>query len=171
MNSEGEMPVPVLTSLRPPVFLRLLEYQSGIMFLTTNRLLDLVDPDDAALAAVSSAKSDAPGKSSAPGQKAKAEHAESGEPVDHVATGEDGVSEHDEGVTDHEDKDAALDLISKTCRLFIRNLPYTAREDDLLDYLGKSGPIQEVRRRSLFVAARCPACDELQIGTSYVSGM
>lgn len=120
----------------------------------TNRLLDLVDPDDPALVVRSSGKSDAPAlvvgplttsdapeKSSAPEKKGKPDHTESVEAADDVPTEEDRIP-------DSENKDATVDLISKTRRLFVRNLPYTARENDLLEHLGKFGPIQEVGCRS-----------------------
>ncbi|SPO02347.1 related to MRD1 [Cephalotrichum gorgonifer] len=39
--------------------------------------------------------------------------------------------------------DSDADLVRKTARLFVRNLPYSVTEDDLQEYFGKYGQVQE----------------------------
>lgn len=99
----------------------------------TNRLLDLVDADDLSL--VKQIATVAP-------------------PVDHAvneevnenqsgaeAAGEDDGAETPAG---DQDNDSSVDLISKTARIFVRNLPYTATEDDIHGHFSKFGSVQEV---------------------------
>lgn len=45
-------------------------------------------------------------------------------------------------------EDAEIQTIRKTARLFVRNLPYSATEDDLNDHFGQYGPVEEVRTRT-----------------------
>ena len=42
-------------------------------------------------------------------------------------------------------QDEPLETISNTARLFVRNLPYTATEDDIRSHFEQYGSLQEVR--------------------------
>lgn len=102
----------------------------------TNRLLDLVDPDDL--------------PKSQPLSDAK------GGPTQQAGTGEDALSPH-HNVADAESsdtpqppaasgkKESPIEAISRTARLFVRNLAYSATEDDLRECFEKFGNIEEVR--------------------------
>ncbi|OIW26116.1 hypothetical protein CONLIGDRAFT_518689 [Coniochaeta ligniaria NRRL 30616] len=131
----------------------------------TNRLLDLVDPDDPSFAA-----RNAPAADAAPLQipTTAGPSTEEGQPV------QDTTVDHPEGPAEPEDGDTAETLIQKTARLFVRNLPYTATEDNLRTRFEKFGAIEEVckQRHSAFASppsswlAPCQH-DESMIGTSY----
>ncbi|OTB05056.1 hypothetical protein M426DRAFT_320117 [Hypoxylon sp. CI-4A] len=109
----------------------------------TNRLLDLVDDDDVVPLAPQSAV--APSVPSNP-------ELELPEVVD-VTVDDDqemmdrspqSETEEPETKTGAEAKDDILDTIGKTRRLFVRNLPYSATEDDLRSYFAKYGEVEEV---------------------------
>ncbi|KAF4446280.1 hypothetical protein F53441_10082 [Fusarium austroafricanum] len=104
----------------------------------TNRLLDLVDPDDLE-------RTPAQGPSTT-----ETDHAEGGDdmeltPVDppaadDVATRETAI----EASGGEPAKDDSLESIRRTSRLFVRNLPYTATEEDLREGFERFGTIEEV---------------------------
>lgn len=132
----------------------------------TNRLLDLVDADDLPAAATVNSERVPPSTGAEP----------SGEPVQaaaetspHVAA--DDTASHAEA--GHREDASAEDVIRRTARLFIRNLPYTATEDDLRAELEKFGTVQEVRGRlisfSLATHRDGMQRDEPQIGTAYTT--
>jgi multiple RNA-binding domain-containing protein 1 len=59
------------------------------------------------------------------------------------------------------------EAIRKSCRLFLRNLPYTITEDDVNEHFAGIGNLEEVR---LFCNSRVsPFRDDHLIGTSYAS--
>lgn len=126
----------------------------------TNRLLDLVDPDDPSFATRSVLVGDAAPVqipiTTGPGSK-------EGQPV------QDTTVDHPEEPAEPLDGDTAETLIQKTARLFVRNLPYTATEDSLRTRFGKFGIIEEVRKQRHCVPSFSLACqhDESMIGTSY----
>lgn len=99
----------------------------------TSRLLDLVDPDELTAGAMPSPEDEPLARDT----EENGETAHSSDDVTYdVAEGETrtpGVSQ-----------DEAADAISKTSRLFIRNLPYSATEDDVRDTFEKFGALQEV---------------------------
>ncbi|KAI1375433.1 RNA-binding domain-containing protein [Hypoxylon crocopeplum] len=105
----------------------------------TNRLLDLVDDED--VVPTTTPSRDPP--SVRPNQEQ-----EQPEVVD--ATVDDNQDMNDQGQKsdsdepDTESKDDGLDSIRKTRRLFVRNLPYSAAEDDLRSYFEQYGEIEEV---------------------------
>lgn len=103
----------------------------------TNRLLDLVDPDD-------------------PNFASRSARAVDESPQIPVTTGprtEEGPRIQDTTVDLPErpaepgDGDTAETLIQKTARLFVRNLPYTATDDSLRTRFEKFGAVEEVRRQ------------------------
>lgn len=129
----------------------------------TNRLLDLVDADDPdavpAPKVVPSLLPPAPSVDDA-AQQTEMEQARQDRRMP-------SVSEKDRAGD-------ALDLVRKTSRLFVRNLPYSATEDDLRSHFEKFGSIEEVSYRSIlsFVGPTCTFCyDESRIGTAYTIGI
>ncbi|PNY25019.1 Multiple RNA-binding domain-containing protein 1 [Tolypocladium capitatum] len=99
----------------------------------TSRLLDLVDPDDIIADAASrpedgSAKRDTENDRDPPHSSDEMTHdaAENAAAINQIAS------------------DDAVGSISRTSRLFVRNLPYSATEEDLRDTFEKFGALQEV---------------------------
>ncbi len=99
----------------------------------TNRLLDLLDPDE--LNAPKPAEKSALIRESAPqnaGAEGKGQGKTSNEKLDDAPPSQNST-------------DSALDLIRKTARLFIRNLSYTISEDEVREYFKSFGALDEVR--------------------------
>lgn len=101
----------------------------------TNRLLDLMDPADIVPVAVASTPTEF-GKQ-ATGQDSEAPVAEA-----EAATGVEDEAEF-EGFDDK--PDPVLEAIRANGRLFVRNLPYSATEDDLREHFKPFGSLDEVR--------------------------
>ncbi|EGZ77888.1 multiple RNA-binding domain-containing protein 1 [Neurospora tetrasperma FGSC 2509] len=101
----------------------------------TNRLLDLVDPEDAASALRPAASApvavSVPSTSVENTASAKAEEQSAEDSREMAAT-----STHD--------TESAISLIEKTSRLFLRNLSYTVTEDDVREHFAKFGTLEEV---------------------------
>ncbi|KAF3764558.1 RNA-binding domain-containing protein [Cryphonectria parasitica EP155] len=101
----------------------------------TNRLLDLVDPDDpAALAAVASRPSQQPA-----------------EPTGILPSEDTGMIDAgaepespDEPATVQIDGDSATEQVRRTARLFVRNLPFKVTEAELRDHFSKYGDVEEL---------------------------
>jgi multiple RNA-binding domain-containing protein 1 len=143
----------------------------------TNRLLDLMDPDDLPQERIDTREASVPEPTPDDRPKQKETANETGEGVtttdlEHTAT------ETEAAVPD------SLDLIRRTSRLFVRNLPYGATEDDIRECFEKFGAIEEVCDISFGdVVTLTPSCgdalylpspslwlhDETQIGTAYTS--
>ncbi|KFA73078.1 hypothetical protein S40288_02761 [Stachybotrys chartarum IBT 40288] len=103
----------------------------------TNRLLDLVDAGDLPAPATANTERVSPSKH----QESSSEPLQTATEVADVAADEVG----DEAETTTPEGDGSPeDVIRRTARLFIRNLPYTATEDDLRGELEKFGPVEEV---------------------------
>lgn len=102
----------------------------------TNRLLDLVDPDDLPTSAI-------PGSAGNPDETRAETDGNDGE-IAHTSeqSPEDVAMEH---VSQEPKGDDAVEAIRRTSRLFVRNLPYGATEDDLREFFERFGTIQEVR--------------------------
>ncbi|EGX91287.1 pre-rRNA processing protein Mrd1, putative [Cordyceps militaris CM01] len=100
----------------------------------TSRLLDLVDPDDISHAApIEKAEGDSSAGQEV-GNDKEAPHSE-----------EDGTRDGQDPLPPQgQDKDSAAEAIAKTSRLFVRNLPYSATEDDLREEFEKFGGVDEV---------------------------
>jgi multiple RNA-binding domain-containing protein 1 len=103
----------------------------------TNRLLDLVDPDDPSFVAARSAASGpaAENMSHIPTTSGPAEDVNNRDAVpSHADPAEDAPQAGDDPET----------VIQMTARLFVRNLPYTATEENLSSHFGKFGALEEV---------------------------
>ncbi|PFH60341.1 hypothetical protein XA68_11118 [Ophiocordyceps unilateralis] len=99
----------------------------------TSRLLDLVEPEDLTIGSAPRPDDGATTRD----MDAHHDSSHSSEPVTHHAMGgEDQPQEITNG--------DPVEAISKTCRLFVRNLPYDATEDDIRDTFDKFGALQEV---------------------------
>ncbi|KAM7206780.1 multiple RNA-binding domain containing protein [Rhypophila sp. PSN 637] len=94
----------------------------------TNRLLDLMDPEDSVLPVRAPTQPPASGLSVA--EQATEENIE--EPSE--------VPETDS----RKNPETAMSLVEKTRRLFLRNLSYAATEDDIRDYFSTFGNLEEV---------------------------
>ncbi|KAF7562997.1 hypothetical protein G7046_g1162 [Stylonectria norvegica] len=102
----------------------------------TNRLLDLVEPDD-----LESAGAPVPSKVSRPTEGRDVNNStRTDEPMTGAALEQAATEQQAEEPA----KDDALEAIRRTSRLFIRNLPYSASEDDLREALEKFGNLEEV---------------------------
>ncbi|KAH6609313.1 hypothetical protein Trco_002659 [Trichoderma cornu-damae] len=116
----------------------------------TNRLLDLVDADDlprpaettTAVEVESTERGDGGGNDDAP-------HS----PRDAAAARDAPGQAVDEGA-EATDAGDAIAAITRTSRLFVRNLPYTATEEDLHQEFGKFGNLQEVHLPTNAAGAR-----------------
>ncbi|EFZ03619.1 ELAV/HuD family splicing factor [Metarhizium robertsii] len=99
----------------------------------TNRLLDLVDPDDLASGAVLNPV-DATTEQDMENDRLSSHSSDEVTPgtTTDVATSKETATED------------AVSAISRTSRLFVRNLPYSATEDDIRETFDKFGTLQEV---------------------------
>ena len=107
----------------------------------TNRLLDLVDPDDLPQAPVTQAPTQASVADTSDEQATEGHDQNSSH--SHQASSASDLQ--GSGPSEPADKDSVVDAISRTSRLFVRNLPFSATEDDLRDTFGKFGDVEEVR--------------------------
>ncbi|KAI6711153.1 hypothetical protein JHW43_006296 [Diplocarpon mali] len=98
----------------------------------TNRLLDLMDPDE--IGAVMTGA--VPAQNAGPTQVVSTQSGASVEQQESVAEQEDAEEE--------EEPDPNLVAIKTTGRLFVRNLPYSATEDDLREHFAPFGTLDEV---------------------------
>lgn len=104
----------------------------------TNRLLDLVDPDDqAALPPPPAPRSQAPVVTSEPPTPEEIE-------LDHAPSEAPG-----EPVVEKTDEEIASEQVLRTGRLFVRNLSFKATEAELAKHFRKYGEIEEVSNLSL----------------------
>ncbi|OAQ66900.1 multiple RNA-binding domain-containing protein 1 [Pochonia chlamydosporia 170] len=99
----------------------------------TNRLLDLVDPDDLDSGAAPSPVDDTTKQDTEDDRLSL--HSSDGVTPDTTAP----VATSSETATE-----GAVDAISRTSRLFVRNLPYSATEEDLREAFDEFGTLQEV---------------------------
>ncbi|KAG6024984.1 hypothetical protein E4U41_001636 [Claviceps citrina] len=94
----------------------------------TNRLLDLVEPDDLASGATASQEQDI----EVVGQTSHSKDVAMPDMAEDVTTSQE-MPEQD-----------AVQIISRTSRLFVRNLSYSTTEDDLREAFDQFGALQEV---------------------------
>lgn len=103
----------------------------------TNRLLDLVGPDDPGFSArpraAGAAAVPTPGSSSAGTTQAEPSEAPSG------VSGDPSQAPHRNA-----DPEDAVSIIERTCRLFLRNLSYNVTEDGLREHFAVYGELEEV---------------------------
>jgi multiple RNA-binding domain-containing protein 1 len=100
----------------------------------TNRLLDLVDPDDILIS-----KDASKGETVDPVTKANPDI-----PMSDNLEEPPPVEEEWEGLED-DIPDPVIEAIKSNGRLFVRNLPYSATEDELREHFGSYGALEEVR--------------------------
>ena len=118
----------------------------------TNRLLDLMDPADVPIGSSGTTSAD--------------------NVVVEVATeepeerGEAPVAEENNDEEEHEKSDPVMEAIQNSGRLFVRNLPYTATEDDLRKHFEPLGELEEVGTPVSFVLLYAFVMN-IQIGTAY----
>jgi multiple RNA-binding domain-containing protein 1 len=111
----------------------------------TNRLLDLVDPDDLERTPVQGPST------------TETDHAEGGDameitPADPPAANDVPMVETTvEAVGDEPAKDDTLESIRRTSRLFVRNLPYSATQEDLRAAFEQFGTLEEVCFKQVFL--------------------
>lgn len=100
----------------------------------TSRLLDLMDPDDI------------PTAQAAPVGKTVVPIAETIQKVPKLDNSQEPpqAEEQWEGIED-EKPDPTLEAIKSNGRLFVRNLPYSATEDDLREHFAAHGTLEEVQ--------------------------
>ena len=109
----------------------------------TNRLLDLVDDDDDIPTPIPFHPGPTEAQDFVGGEDKEAEKPEkldkepSPEPMDIEDPPETDVKEPDDNI---------IESIRKTSRLFVRNLPYVATEEDLRKHFEQYGNLEEVRR-------------------------
>lgn len=118
----------------------------------TSRLLDLVEPEDLVVAKEVSQN---------PYTGVMAETSENPETID------DGKEESEKAAEFEENMDATIESIQSNGRLFVRNLPYTATEEDLREHFAQYGTLEEVRVKSIFVLFCLRFVMNIQIGTAY----
>lgn len=109
----------------------------------TSRLLDLTDDVDAEIARVTlndNTTSQVPPRRAPAAQGESEEWKGIDEEMTEPAKAEE--SEEEKGTTEEE---AAFETISKSGRLFLRNLSYSVTEDDLRDHFKQHGDLEEVR--------------------------
>jgi hypothetical protein len=100
----------------------------------TNRLLDLMDPDDIVPAQ--------PGQIAAAPIEQDNDRPSTAEPS-HSKEADD--TSRDNKESDEQQPDDKLDTIRRTSRLFVRNLPYSTKEEDIRECFERFGIIEEVR--------------------------
>lgn len=120
----------------------------------TNRLLDLVDPEDMPPAQIS--------------KTANVEVAPAAEesPFDGEQT-----EEQEEVVEEEEKPDPNLEEVKKTGRLFVRNLPYVATEEELKKHFEPFGALEEVLSSRSFSCFFPAIMMNIQIGTAYATSI
>ncbi|KAI8961960.1 hypothetical protein F5Y11DRAFT_208779 [Daldinia sp. FL1419] len=103
----------------------------------TNRLLDLVDDEDMTTTAPTEDRPSVP-----PAQEQESEVVDATLDKDQVM--KDSTPQPDEGDPETGTKDDPLETVRRTKRLFVRNLPYSATEDELRSYFARYGEVEEV---------------------------
>ncbi|KAK2060773.1 RNA recognition domain-containing protein [Colletotrichum caudatum] len=107
----------------------------------TNRLLDLVDDDEVLQPPTQQVEGETVGHTPAEQQKQPAKAAEvptSGETEGGAA------AENAPALSGKVEENDALATIKRNARLFVRNLPFSANEEDLSTHFGQYGELQEV---------------------------
>ncbi|KAI0009419.1 RNA-binding domain-containing protein [Xylariaceae sp. FL0662B] len=135
----GEQELPVAESTGSTIPVNTAATDDDWLRSRTNRLLDLVDDEDAMPSVIPPRRSPVPMPSGDHGDLEAADAAiEEGDNIDNQIE----PSDQDEpGTENHDD---ILESIRKTSRLFVRNLPYSATEDDIKSYFERYGSVEEV---------------------------
>ena len=98
----------------------------------TNRLLDLMDPEDIAASTVGTARIPTNAAAEMPVE------------VELKEVEEPSQAEEADAESGHEKPDPVIEAIQNNGRLFVRNLPYSASEDDLRKHFEPYGALEEV---------------------------
>jgi multiple RNA-binding domain-containing protein 1 len=107
----------------------------------TNRLLDIVEPEQLVVSVVDASTATIP----PPAPTTTTNQSEAtGDAMDIDEAPEAPNQTTSEQVTTPETSDATMDAIRKNGRLFVRNLPYSATEDELRMHFEKYGAVEEV---------------------------
>jgi multiple RNA-binding domain-containing protein 1 len=107
----------------------------------TNRLLDIVEPEQLVVSVVDASTATIP----PPVPTTTTNQSEAtGDAMDIDEAPEAPNQTTSEQVTTPETSDATMDAIRKNGRLFVRNLPYSATEDELRMHFEKYGAVEEV---------------------------
>ena len=115
----------------------------------TNRLLDLMDPDDLPLEPTGDTGN------TAPAEDATVDHLEPEEAEKPLQDAADDAAD-DKMEVDEPVGDSTVYSIRRTSRLFVRNLAYSATEDDIRKCFEKFGTIEEVRLSFTFSCFSSP---------------
>lgn len=126
----------------------------------TNRLLDLMDPED-----IPNAQGNP--VSTPPDANPEAMVIDSELPP---PTKKETEMEVDEPAEVEDKPDPTMEAIKATGRLFVRNLPYTATEDDLRQHFAAHGALEEVCFQNLLTFPPAFVMN-IQIGTAYATSM
>lgn len=131
----------------------------------TNRLLDLVDPEEA-VAANANAPSNADGQTVDEKAPAEADSHDVEMKDEETPTQQPSAEKPSPQEPAAESTDATIEAIRRSGRLFGRNLPYTATEDDLRAHFEKYGALEEVRFELISFSILAFVMI-IQIGTAY----
>lgn len=112
----------------------------------TSRLLDLTDDVDSHLARATASASIFAQQTAQKHSTAQKEWNGIDEPMGEGENAQPEVEQQEVGTTEEE---AAIETISKSGRLFLRNLSYSTTEGDLREYFAEHGELEEVRLSSL----------------------
>lgn len=110
----------------------------------TNRLLDLVDPEDIVPAAAAAAAPIRPSSPDPPILDTNGD-VDMKDQDDDVPDTSKSVQDTADHPTEVDTKDSEIEAIRRTKRLFVRNLAYSATEDDLKEHFERFGSVEEVR--------------------------
>ena len=126
----------------------------------TNRLLDLMDPDDMVRPGIGALTSEI-----------VEPVAETSMDIDEPANADDIPAEETFEQEEQEKPNPVIEAIKTKGRLFVRNLPYSASEDDLRQHFEPFGLLDEVRISLSLVSFSFRFMMNIQIGTAYASSM
>lgn len=126
----------------------------------TNRLLDLMDPEDIIASGTGATVS-------ADANFVAETIAETREPEHDQTVDEDAV--HEVPPQEDDKPDPVIEAIKSNGRLFVRNLPYTATEEELREHFQPYGALEEVRPHLLFSLLSFFFMMNIQIGTAYAT--
>ena len=136
----------------------------------TSRLLDLTDDIEGHLAQLTTAVEKPPGLKTAETEAASIMQTEANEDFPAVTVDEKKTQAEDEGESKAE-VDAIIEEISKSGRLFLRNLPYTTTEEELWQAFKPFGELEEVLHFPTFISFPLHSMMINLIGTSYAMQM
>ena len=132
----------------------------------TNRLLDVMDPDEMSAMPKPTLTTDVQAVAQQVPQQAAAEDLT----LSGITINETTIVEEPANDTKVLAEDPNIEAIKSNGRLFVRNLPYSATEEDLREHFSKYGSLDEVRENFSFISWHSPTLlymMNIQIGTTY----